>query len=115
VHGWNNEGWTTAYGGQIETYGPICYDFTPPLTTATVYPGPTLPRATTRTYILTLHPTDQYSGVGVTWYYLLGTSSPAVWQVYGGPVTFRASGSGTVYFESQDVAGNWEALRAIRY
>ncbi|HET6175723.1 MAG TPA: protease pro-enzyme activation domain-containing protein, partial [Candidatus Sulfotelmatobacter sp.] len=34
--GWNNEGWTTAYGGQSYSYGPICYDTVPTVTTTTL-------------------------------------------------------------------------------
>jgi hypothetical protein len=114
VHGWNNEGWTTAFGGQIETYGPICYDYTPPLTTPTVFAWPTTPRATVRTFTITLTPSDQYSGVGATYYAITGGNLPTqgVWQLYTGPVKVTVKGPAAIYYESIDNAGNWETLRS---
>jgi subtilase family serine protease len=115
--GWNNEGWTTAYGGQSYSYGPICYDYTPPQTTATVDLRPGLPRAPVRTFVVTLNASDQYSGVGTTWVYISGggVTFPAGWVVYQGPITLKASSAGTIYFESVDKAGNWESLKSVRF
>jgi kumamolisin len=116
VVGWNNEGWTTASFGQSMSYGPICYDFTPPATTATVVMEPGLPRATTRTFDITLNSSDQYSGVNTTWYFVSGGGvfSPG-WQIYRGPIRLKTSGVGTIYFESIDNAGNWESLKQARF
>jgi kumamolisin len=116
VIGWNNEGWTTAWAGQSYSYGPICYDYTPPLTTAAVSQEPGLPRATTRTIDIAFSASDQYSGVNTIWYYISGGGvySPG-WQVYTAPLRLKVATSGTIYFESMDNAGNWETLKSARF
>jgi subtilase family serine protease len=116
VVGWNNEGWTTASLGQSMSYGPICYDYTPPQTTATVVMEPGLARASTRTFDITLNASDQYSGVSATWYYVSGGGVyTSGWQVYGAPIRLKTSGTGAIYFESIDNAGNWETLKQVRF
>ncbi|UWZ86261.1 S53 family peptidase [Occallatibacter riparius] len=111
--GWNNEGWTTASFGQSYSYGPICYDYTPPQTLLSISRQPTLPRATTRKYLITLNASDQYSGIAATWIYISGGGSPSLgWQLYRGPFEITVTGPFSVYWESQDNAGNWESLRS---
>jgi subtilase family serine protease len=112
VRGWNNQGATTG----VSTYGPICYDYTPPQTTATVIIEPGLPRASTRTIDITLSASDKYSGVNTIWYEISGGGvySPG-WQVYGPPIRLKASSAGTISFKSVDNAGNWESVKSVPF
>ena len=112
--GWNNEGWTTASFGQAMSYGPICYDYTPPLTKASVVLEPSTPRSAVRTWTITLSPSDQYSGVGATWVYISGSGLPSTgWRQYLGPIRIKVTGNAAVYFQSIDNAGNWESEKSV--
>jgi subtilase family serine protease len=116
VVGWNNEGWTTASFGQSMSYGPICYDYSPPETKATVVMEPSVPLAAARTFTVTLNPTDQYSGVAATYVYVTGSGLPPPdWQLYEGPIRVKVTGPAAVYFLSVDKANNWESERAVTF
>jgi len=99
VRAWDNTG--VASGDQ--TYGSVCYDTIPPVTTATlsgtinggIYVSPVK---------VTLTATDSGSGVASTVYQVDGGSQ----QTYTGPFTVSTTGSHTVTFHSTDVAGNVE-------
>lgn len=51
------------------------------------------------------------SGVKLTQYRMDGGTT----QTYGGPFTVSGDGSHTVYYQSQDNAGNWEAEKAVTF
>lgn len=123
VHGWNNEGWTTSMTPQgtpqPESYGPVCFDNTPPLTIAKVMAEPTEPLASKRTFDVTLNATDEYSGVAATYFIIAGSDQPPApgWRQYLGPlrVTTSTSGWASVAFESVDLAGNVESPKAVSF
>jgi subtilase family serine protease len=99
VRGWNNLGLTTG----DTTYGPICYDTTPPVTTSGfsgVYAGGEYQGTVTGK----LTASDNASGVAAT-YYILDKGSKTT---YAGPFTITAAGTHTVKFWSVDTAGNVE-------
>ena len=99
LRAWNNAGVTNT-----QTYGPICYDSIPPVTTATLQ-GTTTAGIYTTPVTVTLAATDTGSGVKSTLYAIDG--GPNV--VYRSPFTETLNGTHTVNFFSSDVAGNIEA------
>src|SRR6185437_3537366 len=116
--GWNNEGWTTAYAGQSYSYGPICYDYTPPFTGITIFKEPRLPRSSKYNVTITLNPSDAYSGVAGTYYYIyFNTSQPSMQGYYNGPIriTMQSPGAAQILFYSWDKAGNAENYRAAAF
>jgi len=106
VRGWNNQGWTTGDA----TYGPICYDTVPPVTTpslsGTLYAG---------SYVspvkVTLSATDASSGVANTYYEI--DAGPVL--TYLSPFTVSTGGSHVVYYSSVDVAGNLETTHTVSF
>jgi hypothetical protein len=116
--GWNNEGWTTAYAGQSYSYGPICYDYTPPQTGISIFKEPRLPLGSSYDVTVTLSPTDPYSGVAGTYYYLyFSTTQPSMQGYYNGPIrlTMKSLGAAQIYFYSWDKAGNTENFRVATF
>jgi subtilase family serine protease len=112
VHGWNNQGWTTAgQSGYPETYGPLCYDTIAPATTIATVPGNTSVKVT---LTATDPGSDKNTGSGVTkTYYSVDKStctSGALSNctVYSSSFTITARGSHTVLYFSEDRAGNFE-------
>ena len=100
VRAWDNAGQPSPDA----TYGPICYDITPPVTTITLS-GQLIGTYYVAPLLVTLTATDDLSGVAGT-LYQIDTGS---WQSYNGPVTVTALGQHTITFYSVDNAGNVEA------
>ena len=106
VRGWDNMG----VGSGDYTYGPVCYDVSPPVTTASlsgtlsagIYISPVK---------VTLSPSDSYSGVASTVYQI--NAGPV--QTYVAPFTISTRGSYTITFHSSDVAGNVESTKSISF
>ncbi len=106
VRAWDNAG----LASPDNTYGPVCYDTVPPVTTAKlsgtivngVYTGPV---------IVTLSATDATSGVRGTVYQIGGG---ALFR-YTAPFTVSGTGSYTISFYSTDNAGNQEAVKTISF
>jgi len=113
VHGWNNQGGTTA--GQTnfpETYGPLCYDSVPPLvsivnnftpTPADWFNQPVLVN------IIALDPGENASGVQEIYFGINDQCRASVLKAcarYGQPFTLSAEGLYNVVAFSKDVAGN---------
>jgi hypothetical protein len=112
VRAWSNQGSTS---GDV-TYGPICYDTIPPVTTASLS-GSLISGTTYKSNVqVTLSASDPGypstgSGVNVTYYYL----NSGGWQVYSGPFSVPYSGSYTVHFFSYDKAGNAGTLKTVSF
>jgi hypothetical protein len=113
VHGWNNQGGTTA--GQPnypETYGPLCYDAVPPLvsivnnltpTPADWFNGPVLVN------IIALDPGEEASGIRQIYFGIndaCRSNNLKGCAKYGQAFTLSAEGLFNVVAFSQDVAGN---------
>jgi subtilase family serine protease len=99
VRAWDNTGVGANY-----TYGPIGYDTTPPYTTAGE-------NGTTAPVLVTLHATDNLSGVASTVYQLDGGSV----QTYTGPFSVSAAGSHSLAFHSTDGANNVEGNESASF
>ena len=113
VRGWNNQGWTTG----DTTYGPICYDITPPTigistnhnTSETIWVN--LP------VTVTLTANDPKgsngsagSGINKTYYKIdafCSSASLGSCSVYSGPFTISAQGQHYVWYFTEDNAGNF--------
>lgn len=115
VHGWNNEGWTTA--GQAafpESYGPICYDTVAP--TIAVANSLQTPASGwfNKPVTVTLSATDpggsNASGVAQIYYGVnsasCSTANPPSCPTYGGPLVFNVQGTFNLIAFSRDNAGN---------
>lgn len=101
VRGWDNAG-----NSALSTYGPLCFDNIPPVTTITLsgnlqqngnYNGPVL---------VSLSATDNASGVAATSYVI----DSGEFVPYAGPVYVWQPGNHQVTAYSVDVAGNIEAF-----
>jgi subtilase family serine protease len=114
VHGWNNQGGTTAGQPNFpETYGPLCYDAVPPLvsivnnltpTPADWFNGPVLVN------IIALDPGQNASGVQQIYFGIndkCRTSNLKTCGTYGQAFTLSGEGLYNVVAYSQDVAGNF--------
>jgi hypothetical protein len=97
--------WDNAGNSALSSYGPLCFDNIPPVTTITLsgnlqqngnYNGPVL---------VSISATDNASGVAVTYYVI--DSGP--FQTYSGPVYAYLPGYHQVTAYSVDVAGNVES------
>ena len=106
VRGWDNGG-----NSALSTYGPLCFDNIPPVTTINLsgnkqqngnYNGPVL---------VTLSATDNASGVAAT-YYVIDSGQ---FQNYGGPVYVWLPGNHQVTAYSVDVAGNLEQFEVANF
>ena len=100
VRAWDNAGVPT---GDL-TYGPVCYDTVPPLTTIS-YQGTKSGNAFLGSVQITLTPTDNASGIAVTSYKLDG--GPYMVYLFA-PFIVSTPGNHTIKFYSSDVAGNVE-------
>jgi len=106
LRAWDNSGFASA----VLTYGPLGYDTTPPVTTATlggtqqggVYVSPVQ---------VTLAATDNLSGVAATYSEVDG----GAWQIYTGSFTVTANGNHVVGLYSVDLAGNVETTRYVNF
>ena len=108
VEAWNNMG---VRSGDA-TYGPICYDTTPPVTTATLTPLGTLNgTAYVGAVQITLSASDNLSGVASVRYSLDGSG----FSTYPGPVTVSTAGTHTLLYYSVDVAGNAEGVNTLTF
>jgi len=97
VEAWNNMGIPSG----VQSYGPICYDTVPPVTTLALggtLNGPLYISPVT----VRLSATDGGSGVKAIYYQLDGGSSTG----YSAPFTVGTTGSHTLAYYSVDVAGN---------
>jgi hypothetical protein len=98
---WDNTGTSS----DLLSYGPICYDTIAPSTTAAVT-GPTSGGAFSSSVKVTLSRSDKGSGVALTFY----STDGKTFSTYSAPFTFSApSGTHTLTYYSQDVAGNVES------
>lgn len=105
VRGWDNAG-----NSSLGTYGPLCFDNIPPVTTTTLsgngqngsYNGPVL---------VSLSATDNASGVAATSYVI----DSGAFQPYGGPVYVWLPGNHQVTAYSIDVAGNIEQFEITNF
>jgi len=97
-------GWDNAGNSALSTYGPLCFDNVPPVTTISLsgnqqqngnYNGPVL---------VTFSATDNASGVAAT-YYVVDSGQ---FQPYSGPVYVYLPGFHQITAYSVDVAGNVE-------
>jgi hypothetical protein len=109
LRAWDNTGVTS---GDL-TYGPLCYDTIPPVTSESASPAPNGFGWNNTTVHVTLNASDAGgSGVGHTFYSVdNSTCSPGnlgSCSVYGGTFNIITQGQHVVYFFSQDVAGNFE-------
>jgi hypothetical protein len=100
---WDNAG--TPSG--LLTYGPLCYDTIPPVTSATLS-GATTNGVFTSRVVLKLPATDAGSGVASTMYSRNGGKS---YVAYTGPVTLSNPGTYIVNYFSKDVAQNVEVVK----
>ncbi len=99
VRGWDNGG-----NSSLNTYGPLGFDDTPPITTITLsgtlqngsYNGPVQ---------VTLTATDQYSGVASTYYSI----NNGAYQAYSAPFNVYVPGPYQISAYSIDNAGNQES------
>ncbi|MGB8770663.1 MAG: hypothetical protein WCC92_13665, partial [Candidatus Korobacteraceae bacterium] len=107
VRGWDNAGQS-----QVYTYGPLCYDSIPPITTIILsghqepsgdYDGPVL---------VTLRATDSGSGVASTYYYV---DQAGTFQPYSSPFYVYLPGAHEITAYSVDVAGNVEVYRFLAF
>lgn len=113
VQAWDNAG---VPSGDV-TYGPLCYDTVPPVTSATLTPPANTAGWNNSTVQVSLSASDPGSGFGQgsgvsTVYESLDNPacSPAALAsclVYPGPLTITAPGSHTIYVFSKDRAGNF--------
>ena len=109
VRAWSNQGSTS---GDV-TYGPICYDTVPPVTTdilsGTLISGTTYKSAVT----VTLNASDPAPGSGVakTYYEVNGEG----WKTYSGPFTVKYTGHYTVQCYSVDHSGNIETTHSASF
>jgi hypothetical protein len=110
--GWNNEGWTTAYGGQSYSYGPICYDTVPPVTTTTLS-GTVRGTVFASPVTVTLSASDPAPGSGVALSNYQVDSGALL--TYSVPFVVGTTGNHTVYFYSTDVAGNVETTKSVNF
>jgi hypothetical protein len=95
------------------SYGPVCYDSVPPVTTAHVsgtiggrgiYLGPVQ---------VTLTATDVTSGVASTTYRVDCITCPS--KTYTSPITVTGSGLHAIFFRSTDKAGNAEVPQTLSF
>ena len=112
VRAWGNEG---ENGGDY-TYGPIGYDTTAPVTTAslsgTVVSGSNYKSAVQVTFTAT-DPGAPTTGSGVAnTVYQVSTEGL---RTYSGPFTVSYPGTYTVTFHSTDVAGNIETTKPVGF
>jgi hypothetical protein len=100
VRGWDNTGVSAD-----NTYGPVCYDTVPPVTTASLK-GKLVGNIYESAVTVTLSASDPSPGSGVAYtvYQVNGGSS----QTYTGPFQVSSTGANTVEFHSVDNAGNVE-------
>jgi hypothetical protein len=112
VRGWNNQGMTT----ENTTYGPLCYDTVAPVTTISTSSS----SASVKVTLSASDPgtsDDTGSGVAKTYYSVDSTActSSAVGKctVYAAPFTLTAKGTHTVWYFSEDKAGNFEKEKGL--
>ena len=106
VRAWDNAG----VESDDSTYGPVCYDTVPPVTTA-VLAGPTSSGVYTGSVTVTLTATDATSGVSRTSYRI----DSGLWQAYTASFSVSATGTHTVTFYSTDKATNSETSNSVRF
>jgi len=101
VRAWDN----TGVPSSDQTYGSVCYDTVPPVTTASLK-GNLVNGIYESAVTVTLTATDPAPGSGVasTFYQVNGGSQ----QTYTGPFQVSSTGANTVEFHSVDNAGNVE-------
>lgn len=101
VRAWDNAG---VGGAAPFTYGPLCYDTVPPVTTVS-YTGTMSGSSYVGSVEVTLTATDNASGVASTVYKLDNGAT----TTYSGPFTVSSVGSHTLTYHSVDIAGNIES------
>ena len=106
VRAWDNSGFTS---GDAQ-YGPVCYDITAPVTTASLS-GTTFSGKYVGNVRVTLSATDSHSGVAGTFYQIDG----GVVLTYSAPFNMGIPGNRTVTYYSKDKAGNLEAHKSAHF
>jgi hypothetical protein len=123
VHGWNNQGRTTAaYPGFPESYGPVCFDTIPPIV-GILHSPPANGVDWNKTPVkLTINASDPgdinigklhvQTGSGIKHIYFgindhCATTNLKGCGIYGGPFTLSKDGIYTILFFAEDNAGNF--------
>jgi len=104
VRPWDNSGYTTD-----ATYGPVCYDITPPVSKNTIT-GTKQGSIYVTPVKVNLSATDSLSGVSAIYY----TNSSGTFA-YGGPISVGATGQHQILYYSVDVAGNIEGTHVLKF
>src|SRR6185437_6604489 len=104
---WDNTG--TSSG--LLSYGPVCYDTVPPVTTVNLSGTTGGGGIYTSSVKVTLSATDNGSGVAANFYTLDGGAQVQ----YTAPFTVSAAGAHTVHYFSKDVAGNAENTHSTAF
>jgi hypothetical protein len=107
VRAWDNMGLSS---GDV-TYGPLCYDTVPPVTTIHLT-GTFNGSVFTTPVKVTLSAADPSPGSGVASTFVWIGSNPP--HLYGGPFTISSTGGHLVNFHSNDVAGNVETTHTVQ-
>ena len=119
VHGWNNQGESTAgQTGYPEAYGPICYDSVPPVTVSSLSPLANGQGWSNKPTTVTITATDpggnQASGIAGIEFAVNAACVPHpagslnLCKPYASPIAFTRDGIYTVQYYSVDKAGNFD-------
>ncbi len=112
VRSWDNAGWSG-----LQTYGPVCYDTVAPTTSDTISPRPNSRGWNNSGITLTLLPSDPGEpstggGVFLSVYSVDNANctppSGRFCALYTSPFSITGEGSHSVYFFSEDIAGNFQ-------
>lgn len=116
VHGWNNQGETTAGQAYLEHYGPVCYDTVAPIVEPSIASPPNNQGWYNVPVTLKFTSWDpggaKASGVGLVSYGINDQCSKLLPQsclVYKTPLQFTKDGVYTVRFYAEDKAGNFSS------
>lgn len=114
VRSWDNAGWDG-----LQTYGSVCYDTIPPITSATSIPNPNGNGWNRASVQVSLAATDPGGSTGsgiFSAYYAVDNGNCIQTQScisYSSPITVAAEGVHNVYEFSADIAGNQESQHAV--
>lgn len=104
VRPWDNSGYTSD-----QTYGPVCYDITPPISKSTLS-GTKQGSLYITPVTVSLSGSDSLSGLSAIYY----TNSSGTF-LYTGPFKVGAVGQHQILFHAVDVAGNPESAHTLKF